>query len=282
MKIAIRVFLICSLLFVLAGAGCMGAGFVLGGSFEEVSRIGGEIPLNFWKNGVVRRIAGFSAVRRTAKKSKSTEGTEGIAKEGVGFADVENLSIYVTAGSVEILEGSGEEILVESSSEATEAKLEEGTLTIRDDWKGWSGDEPVTKVRIPAGYAFKKVTLTGTGGKITAGNLAADIVTVEANASDIDIEGRLQAREKMEVKANAADVTIKQAAWVPTAVLNSNMGDMDVTFEGKRNDYDVSATSNLGDIAVEDGDEGPGHNPTGQIEAKSNMGNIDIDFEKQD
>lgn len=278
MKIAIRIFLIFCLLFVLAGAGCMGAGFVLGGSFEEVSRIGGEIPLDFWKNGVIRRMAGFSAARRTSKKA--AKGTDGIDGEGVRFTDVENLYIYVTAGSVEILEGSGEEILVESSSDATEAEAEDGTLTIRDNWKGWSGDEPVTKVRIPAGYALKKVTLTGTGGEITVGDLTADIVAAEANASNIDMEGRLQAREKLEVKANAADVTIEQAAWVPMAVLNSNMGDIDVTFEGKRSDYDVSATSNLGDIAVEDGeeDESSDH-PTGQIEAKSNMGNIDIDFQ---
>lgn len=278
MKIAIRIFLIFSLLFVLAGAGCMGAGFVLGGSFEEVSRIGGEIPLNFWKNGAFRRIAGFSAARRTLKKA--AKGTDGIDGEGVSFADVENLYIYVTAGSVEILEGSGEEILVESSSAATEAQSEDGTLTIRDNWKGWSGDEPVTKVRIPAGYAFKKVTLTGTGGEITVGDLTADVVTAEANASNIDMEGRLQAREKLEVKANAADVTIEQAAWAPMAILNSNMGDIDVTFEGKRSDYDVSATSNLGDIAVEDGEEGESSDhPTGRIEAKSNMGNIDIDFQ---
>ena len=70
---------------------------------------------------------------------------------------------------------------------------------------------------------------------------------------------------------------------MPTAVLNSNAGDIDVTFEGNRSDYDVSATSNMGDIEVEDeGDEEPGRSPAGQIEAKSNMGNIDIGFEKQD
>ncbi|MCI8590978.1 MAG: DUF4097 domain-containing protein [Lachnospiraceae bacterium] len=279
MKIAIRIFLIFSLLFVLAGAGCMGAGFVLGGSFEEVSRIGGEIPLNFWKNGAFRRIAVFSAARHTSGKSKSIEGTEGINKEGVSFAGAENLCVAVAAGSVELLEGEGEEILVESSSDVTEAKLEDGTLTIRDNWKGWSGDEPVTKVKIPVGYVFKKVTLTGTGGEIVAEDLTADVVVIEANASNIDMDGRLQAREKLEVKANAADVTIEQAAWVPTAILNSNMGDIDVTFEGIRNDYDVSATSNMGDIMVEDGDGESGHNPTGQIQAKSNLGNIDIEFE---
>ena len=134
-------------------------------------------------------------------------------------------------------------------------------------------------MKIPVGYVFKKVTLTGTGGEIVAEDLTADVVVIEANASNIDMDGRLQAREKLEVKANAADVTIEQAAWVPTAILNSNMGDIDVTFEGIRNDYDVSATSNMGDIMVEDGDGESGHNPTGQIQAKSNLGNIDIEFE---
>ncbi len=281
MKIAIRIFFIFCLLFVLAGAGCMGAGFVLGGSFEEVSRIGGEAPLDFWKNDVVRRLAGFSFARRSSREDAG--GTAGINGTGVSFSQVNNLRISVTAGALEILEGEGEEIFVESSSDRTKAELVNGTLTVQDSWKGWHMDQPVTQIKIPAGYTFKKITLTGAGGEITSGDLTAGSLLIEANASDITIDGRLQVGEKLEVNANAADVAIEQAAWMPTAVLNSNAGDIDVTFEGNRSDYDVSATSNMGDIEVEDeGDEEPGRSPAGQIEAKSNMGNIDIGFKKQD
>ena len=262
MKIAIRIFFIFCLLFVLAGAGCMGAGFVLGGSFEEVSRIGGEAPLDFWKNDVVRRLAGFSFAWRSSREDAG--GTAGINGTGVSFSQVDNLRISVTAGALEILEGEGEEIFVESSSDRTKAELVDGTLTVQDSWKGWHMDQPVTQIKIPAGYSFKKITLTGAGGEITSGDLTAGSLLIEANASDITIDGR-------------------QAAWTPTGVLNSNAGDIDVTFEGNRSDYDVSATSNMGDIEVEDeGDEEPGRSPAGQIEAKSNMGNIDIGFEKQD
>lgn len=277
MKIAVRIFFIFALLFVLAGAGCMGAGFLLGGSFAEVQRIGGEIPINFWKNhaGRMVRIPFVSSVSK-----RGSERAEGIRTERAGYVDVENLYIDVAAGYVEISEGDGEEILVDSSSDNAKVKLEDGTLTVQDNWEGWFADEPVTKVEIPKGYAFKKVTLCGTGA-IECSDLTADVVDIEANAADISVDGRLQAKEKLEIKANAANISIDRAARAPKAILNANLGDIDVAFEGSRSDYAISTQANLGDITVDGGSEGAlGESSTGRIEAKSNLGNIHIAFEK--
>lgn len=278
MKVAVRILFLFCVLFVLAGAGCMGAGLVLGGSFEEVSRLGGGISLNFWNEHSFGRIVGFPFARRGLNRSAKDESER--VKDSLSFTGVENLYVDVTAGAVELLEGEGEEIFVESSSDHVYASMEEGTLKIQVTWKNWFEGNGAARVRIPSDYVFKKVTLTGTGS-LECESLTADTVVINGSAADISIDDRLVAREKLEVKADAADVSIEQVVGTPLTVLKANVGNIDITFAGSRSDYAIEKDSNLGDITVENEEEGDSvPDSAARIQAKCNVGNIDIDFEK--
>lgn len=271
MKKVRRIFLILFLLFAWSGMFCVGIGLALGGNFRDVSRhvsnVSGEISHSFWANNVVQGIANLSFDLWMPEKEADC----------ASFSNVKKLLINVS-GTLEVLEWDGETIDVESYEKLVWLDEDNGTLTIADNGNSRRYHDSVTKISIPSGYFLDKIVLVE-AELVIGDELRADTVVIDRTPADITIECRLYAWFDLEVHADGCNVTIERAAYTPMATLSCNSGNLYVTFEAKRSDYNISTLPSRGNVTVDGAqvDENPAYGP-GKIRAKCNMGNIDIGF----
>ena len=271
------VLIICLILAVL-GAGCLIAGFALGG--QPGFRLD-------WKNRTI------------------TAGDELKARETLTPEAFTTLQIEVATADITVERGDAW-ALTYALSEEPEITQAGGVLKLEGQEHGSIGvvgfsfgknNSPFVKVTVPADAALEEITLTtATGdmtlsdleagrieltcatGDMTLSSVTAQTLLLTANTGDLELRN-VSAAEQARLTTNTGDIDAELNAPGGVAA-EANTGDVSLTLRGDEEDFALSIETDLGDVTVSGRDNGRALDTEGDIpvRAETNTGDVEVWF----
>lgn len=269
-------FIIIAILCILIGAGMIGAGFMKGGSIQNlyISRENTSWwPFQF-RSGIFYDSDEYKGNDGSYENEKTWEEALGNVKE---------LEITMDLGDVIVKEGS---------------KASVKFFNIQESWvkKEQSGQKQQIEVKRPSGnYQSMKevrieVTLPKDEYELEVTNHLGDIFVENLSFRDLDIESDLGEVSLIHVESKettieqkSGDIKVNGTLTGKTEIKNS-LGDTDLELFGKRETYDIEVKNSLGDTQIDQNSyEGncnikENNGKQDALYVKNNLGDIYITF----
>lgn len=284
MKLVKRILLVLSAVTAVLGIGCVISGFILeGGIRPAVQNLAEEFERG-WER-ITHPLRGDWAEGETGNRWDPASEPEYATSR---YAAAEKLEIDVGYGSVVLLNGEGEDIVVRArnvSAENYSARKEGDTLKIKDTSRRHkkSGD-PYIEIQIPEGHRFETAELEIGAGVLTADVIRAEEFQAKIGSGRMEVTGALYTDEA-ECSAGAGEI---QVALLDARELKLEcaVGSAAVTLAGTEADYSLEAACGVGTIVFGENtytsmkksrvQEGKDR----EIEAECGVGTILLQFEE--
>ena len=228
--------------------------------------------------------------------------------------EVISLDIESDFGKVVFVEGDEFKIVGTQVSEDFDWKLKSnGVLVVKNVFSGFgipqifgignnTNGDTVLEITIPSGYEFDKVMVeNGVGsvdisgirtktlnlnlgaGKCAGSNIAADKVDIDAGVGNLNLQN--VEFGDMALDAGVGKIVLDGIFFGKNAV-DAGVGTIDITIQGKANDFDISTDPGIGGIYI-DGEKFGEVNHTNRaalysFELSGGVGKITLNFENLD
>lgn len=214
------------------------------------------------------------------------------------FSDIEEIKLDVTCLEVEIREGSGSGISVDTrdiSGEIREdlvirQKDEELDIELKNKSKwdelanhDWNDSKGTLFIQIPAEWRFKEVSMKVGAGVLTADDLHAEELDIDVGAGQVYLDSFIVRELELECGAGEANLygEVEQEAKMECGV-----GSVSYTAVGSQEDYDYEVSCGIGSVTVgEDSYSGLGserkikNGGSKKMEIDCGIGMVDVSFD---
>ena len=210
---------------------------------------------------------------------------ESALEDGTTFAAVD---VDISAGDVILSTGNAcsASMSWNGNGYALTAQVEDGTLMVRSQSKGnglgnLKNVSSSVHITVPQGEALERVSIHTGMGDVSLSDVSVS-GTLQVNTDMGDIEGRrLSVQGGATWESNMGDLTI-QGDFPCDLTVTSDMGDLELTLTQPKSVYTVSASTSMGDVAV-DGKAVSGHSydqsgGSWKLTATSDMGDVSLNF----
>ena len=195
-------------------------------------------------------------------------------------------SINIDAGAMAIVIEEGLEFKIEGQVNRTylmpEISVKAGNLEIRQNKKkphfrsGYENSRVV--ITIPFGNELRSVNVDTGAGDLKIRNITAEDLDFDINVGKITLNN--VAFENLKIDNNIGEVNLKAENDFKSLEINNNVGEVEIYTKENLSEYNVSLSTDVGDICVEDQHFKSSYNSSGssnkRITVNTNVGAINI------
>lgn len=260
MKKRWKVFWVMCIVLVILGIALCISGRLLGATLETVRNTFGfqVIDTYIWN-------VSSTDLHNTGDSSESYDESAG-EYGGYGwrerFSDIRKLEIDVTCLEVELMEGDGSEIFVDTSNISQDllgdlevsGKGEELEIELknRNVWEklannAFDESKGTLLIRIPAGMQFEKAKIQVGAGILRADELRAEELDIEVGAGQVYLDSFTAQELSLECGAGEADL---YGEALREAKIECGIGTVNYTAAGSQEDYNYEVECGIGSVTV--------------------------------
>lgn len=215
--------------------------------------------------------------------------------------EIRDLDIEINAADVCIKVGDA--FLVESNLKYLKVDNRDGCLTVKDTEKkifgGFSYENAVLTIYLPAEIVFDSINLTTGAGRLTVESLSAETLDLNFGAGEATVSS-LVATRSIKIEGGAGHITVSGGALKNLDLdmgvgeldltselsgecdLNMGIGEANITLLGNKDNYELDLERGIGSVTVDGKDVtdfGSSGNGTCKVTVSGGIGAINVRFE---